>query len=223
MIEPLSLLTAFLLGLSGAGHCLVMCGGIAAGIGSQQQNAIRPIWFNTGRIMTYCLAGIFVASIGFWLKEQHQWLMYTLRSLAGVLLILMGLYVARWTLWLTRIEQLGQYIWKPIQPLVAPLIQSNSNLAAIKLGMLWGFLPCGLIYSTLSWVGANQTPLMGGLAMLFFGLGTLPAMLTSSYAAKTLLMMMRKNWIKQTSGGLLILYGLWTIASVWQHFMISAS
>lgn len=222
MIEPLSLITAFLLGLSGAGHCLVMCGGIAAGIGSQQSNTLRPIFFNLGRILTYCFAGLVVASVGFWLKDQHQWLMYGLRSIAGILLIFMGLYIARWLLWLTRLEQLGEYVWNPIKPMVAPLVRSQDNASAIKLGMLWGFLPCGLIYSTLTWVGANQEPLMGGIAMLFFGLGTLPAMLTSSFAAKALLSIMQKKWIKQASGLLLITYGAWTLFSVWKHFFISA-
>lgn len=221
MIEPLSILTAFLLGLSGSGHCLVMCGGIAAGIGSQQSNTLRPLLFNLGRILTYTFSGVLIASMGFWLKDQHIWLMYALRTIAGILLILMGLYIARWQLWLTRLEQLGQYIWNPIKPMIAPLMQSQNNLSAIKLGMLWGFLPCGLIYSTLTWVGANQAPLMGGIAMLFFGLGTLPAMLTSSFAAKALLSMMQKKWIKQASGLLLIGYGVWTLFSVWQHFFIN--
>lgn len=221
MIEPLSILTAFLLGLSGSGHCLVMCGGIAAGIGSQQSNTLRPILFNLGRIITYSLSGLLVASIGFWLKDQHQWLMYALRTIAGVLLILMGLYIARWQLWLTRLEQLGQYIWNPIKPMISPLMQSQNNASAIKLGMLWGFLPCGLIYSTLTWVAANQEPLMGGIAMLFFGIGTLPAMLTSSFAAKALLSIMQKRWIKQASGLLLIAYGIWTLFSVWRHFLIN--
>lgn len=221
MIEPLSILTAFLLGLSGSGHCLVMCGGIAAGIGSQQSNTLRPLLFNLGRIITYSLSGLLVASIGFWLKDQHQWLMYALRTIAGILLILMGLYIARWQLWLTRLEQLGEYIWNPIKPMIAPLMQSRNNVSAIKLGMLWGFLPCGLIYSTLTWVGANQEPIMGGIAMLFFGFGTLPAMLMSSFAAKALLSMMQKKWIKQASGLLLISYGIWTLFSVWQHFFIN--
>lgn len=222
MIEPLSLFTAFLLGLSGAGHCLVMCGGIAAGIGSQQAKASRALFFNFGRILTYSIAGLIVASVGFWLKDQHQWLMYALRTVAGILLIFMGLYIARWLLWLTRLEQLGEYVWSPIKPLVAPLMQSQDSLSAIKLGILWGFLPCGLIYSTLTWVGANQEPLMGAAAMLFFGLGTLPAMLTSSFAAQALLSIMQKKWIKQASGTLLIAYGMWTLFSVWQHFFISA-
>ncbi len=221
MIEPLSLVTAFLLGLSGAGHCLVMCGGIAAGIGSQQRQIIKPILFNLGRVLSYTCLGAFVASVGFWLKEQHILLMFTLRTLAAVLLILMGLYVARWLFWLTHLEQLGNYIWNPIKPIAAKLIKSHSHIATLQLGMLWGLLPCGLIYSTLTWVSANQQPAMGALAMFCFGLGTLPAMLTSSFAAQTLVLIMQKKWIKQLSGLLLIAYGIWTLFSVWQHFFIN--
>lgn len=222
MIEPLSFATALLLGLSGTGHCLVMCGGIAAGIGSQQSSWIKPILFNLGRIVSYSLLGLLVASVGFWLKEQHVFLMFLLRTLAGVLLIFMGLYIARWSLWLTHLEQFGRHIWQPISPIAAKLIKANSTLATLQLGMLWGLLPCGLIYSTLTWVGANQKPTMGAFAMFCFGLGTLPAMLTSSFAAQTLTGLMQKKWIKQLSGLLLIVYGIWTLLSVWQHFFINA-
>lgn len=216
MIEPLSLITALLLGLFGASHCLVMCGGIAASMGSrmQQQRFSGALVFNAGRICSYALAGALVGAAGLWLQSQHQWLMIALRSLAGVLLILMGLYIARWALWLTRLEQLGQGLWRHLQPLTRSLIGSHELIDRWLLGMLWGWLPCGLIYSTLSWVAANADPLNGALAMLAFGIGTLPAMLTGTLAASALMQLIQHTWLRRASGALLILYGSWTLVSV---------
>ncbi|MCD8521374.1 MAG: sulfite exporter TauE/SafE family protein [Saccharospirillaceae bacterium] len=217
MIEPLSLLTAFLLGLFGSSHCLVMCGGIAAAIGSNAgtQRIRVTLLFNTGRILSYSIAGLIVASAGLWLQSQHHWLMLLLRTLAALMLILMGLYIARWSLMLTRIEQLGQGIWKYLQPLTRCFMQSPRAIDRLWLGMLWGWLPCGLIYSTLSWVAANGQPLLGAAAMFAFGLGTLPALFASTLAANVLTPLLSDGRVRQIAGGLLIGFGLWTAASVW--------
>lgn len=225
MIEPLSLITALLLGLFGASHCLVMCGGIGAAVGSSSgQNTLtgrlgHTLAFNLGRISSYALAGAIVGLLGLWLQQQHQLLMLGLRSLAGVMLILMGLYIARWATWLTRIEQLGQVFWRHIQPKAGTLMQSQQLPQKFALGMLWGWLPCGLIYSTLSWVAANGDPAMGALAMLTFGLGTFPALFASSLAGATLTRIIRHQMARWSAGVLLISYGIWTILSVWLPFL----
>ncbi|ASP40296.1 cytochrome biogenesis protein [Bacterioplanes sanyensis] len=216
MTEPLSLLTAVLLGLFGASHCLVMCGGIAASMGTRMQHHrwLGALVFNGGRITSYAMAGALVGALGLWLQSQHQGFMVALRLFAGVLLILMGLYIARWATWLTRLEQLGQHLWRHLQPLTKPLLGSHELMDRWLLGMLWGWLPCGLIYSTLSWVAANGNPVDGAAAMLAFGLGTLPAMFTSTLAASALINLISKQWVRSLSGLLLIAYGAWTILGV---------
>lgn len=218
MNEPLSLLTALLIGLFGASHCLVMCGGIAAATGNSslpERRLASLLAFNGGRISSYAVAGLLVGAAGLWLQQLHDSLMLLLRSLAGVMLILMGLYVARWASWLTRIEQLGNYLWRFLQPQTGRLLQQSSLTARFGLGMLWGWLPCGLIYSTLSWVAANGDPLLGALTMATFGLGTLPALLAGGLAAATLSRWLNHQLTRQLAGLLLIGYGLWTVASVW--------
>lgn len=218
MIEPLSFVTALLMGLFGASHCLVMCGGIAATLGVRQSSVSSAIkstlLFNAGRISSYVLAGVLVSALGLWLQEQHQFFMLLLRALAGVLLILMGLYIARWATWLTRLEQLGQYLWRFLQPHASKRMAQTSALSRWTLGMIWGFLPCGLIYSTLSWVAANADPTAGAIAMLAFGLGTLPAMMATSLMANQLLSIINRAAVRQVSGGLLILYGGWTLWAI---------
>ncbi|MDO6683230.1 MULTISPECIES: sulfite exporter TauE/SafE family protein [unclassified Oceanobacter] len=217
MIEPLSLLTALLLGLFGSSHCLVMCGGIAAAIGtrSQQQPLLTALAFNSGRITSYAFAGLLVSLLGLWLQQLNDVLMLALRTLAAILLVLMGLYVARWASWLTRIEQVGQYLWQRLQPATRPLMTQYSISSRFRLGLLWGWLPCGLVYSTLSWVAANGDPLKGALTMFCFGLGTLPALFASGLAATSLSRLLSHSLSRIIAGLLLIGYGVWTAAAIW--------
>lgn len=219
MNEPLSLITALLLGLFGASHCLVMCGGIAAATGaaaSETHSKVATLLaFNIGRISSYSFAGLIVGFLGLWLQQLHDGLMLSLRSLAGIMLILMGLYVARWASWLTRIEQLGQGLWKRLQPSAGKLMAQSSLHSRVALGMLWGWLPCGLIYSTLSWVAANGDPLLGALTMGTFGLGTLPALFAGGLAAATLSRWLNHQLTRQLAGLSLIIFGLWTLVSIW--------
>ncbi len=219
MTEPLSLLTAFLLGLFGSSHCLVMCGGIAAAIGSRagKHRVSAALLFNSGRILSYAIAGTIVGALGLWLQSLNDSLMLALRTLAAVMLILMGLYVARWSSLLTHFEQLGNILWKRLQPLTGQMLKSSRVRDQFLLGMLWGWLPCGLIYSTLSWVAANGQPLTGALAMVAFGLGTLPALFAGTMAGSLLTPLLGNRHIRRLAGLLLMIYGLWTGWVVWFH------
>lgn len=217
MIEPLSLITAFLLGLMGASHCMVMCGGIAAAAStSSGKNSLAYlILFNLGRILSYSIAGLIVSILGLWLTDSHQLAQQILRSIAGILLILMGFYVARWWMLLTRLESAGQFIWKYLQPITRKLIPIKSSPQALALGLLWGWLPCGLIYSTLAWVAANGQPIWGAFTMFCFGLGTLPGILAAGLFASQLNRVVQNNYFRQVTGSLLIIYGIWTVMAIW--------
>jgi len=216
MIEPLSLSTAFLLGLLGASHCLVMCGGISAatGMANNGQRRIGYIFlFNGGRIASYTIAGALVSLLGLWLADSHQLAQQVLRLIAGIMLILMGLYVSRIWMLLTRFEAAGKVVWDKIQPLTRALLPVTTPLKALSLGLLWGWLPCGLIYSTLTWVAAYGDVTNGALAMLCFGLGTLPGMLSAGLMAQQLSKLIQNQKFRYIAGALLFLYGGWTIAA----------
>ena len=217
MTEPLSLLTALLLGLFGSSHCLVMCGGISAAIGARAgEHRVRAaLLFNTGRIFSYAIAGLIVSLAGLWLAQQNAIPMLVLRTIAAVMLILMGLYVARWSTVLTRFEQAGNLLWKRLQPLTVRFMQSPKVSDQLVLGMLWGWLPCGLVYSTLSWVAANGNPVMGPLSMLAFGAGTLPALFASTLAGTLVSDLLGNTHVRRFAGLLLIIYGIWTGWVVW--------
>jgi len=223
MTEPLSFLTALLLGLFGASHCLVMCGGIAAAAGqADPEHRIRgAVLFNFGRIFSYTIAGLIVGSLGLWLAELHTQIGTVLRTIAGIMLILMGLYVARFAMWLTRIEQIGKGVWALVQPHAQKRLGRSDPLSQLLLGIMWGWLPCGLIYSTLSWVAANGEPIGGALAMLGFGLGTLPAIFSASLASAFLMKLINRNYVRVIAGTLLIGYGVVTLISVWQPQLLT--
>jgi sulfite exporter TauE/SafE len=218
MIEPLSVITAFLLGLMGASHCLVMCGGIAAAAsssGSGKTDVSFLLLFNLGRILSYTCAGLIVSLLGLWLADSHQVAQQVLRSISGILLILMGFYVARWWMVLTRLESAGQFLWRYLQPFTRKLIPIKTRPQALALGLLWGWLPCGLIYSTLAWVAANAQPGMGALTMFCFGLGTLPGILAAGVFARQISGYVQHKNFRQLAGLLLMLYGSWTIFATW--------
>ncbi len=219
MTEPLSLLTALLLGLFGSSHCLVMCGGIAAAIGTRagDKRLQTMLMFNSGRLFSYTLLGLLVGSAGLWLSGLHDSLMLILRTLAALMLILMGLYIARWWMVLTRFEQLGKPLWNALQPLTRRFMSSASPLDQLWLGMLWGLLPCGLIYSTLAWVAANAEPLTGSAAMFAFGVGTLPALFAGTLAGNIIAPWLSHPQVRQLAAVLLIIFGAWTGAAVWFH------
>lgn len=213
-----SLLSAFLLGIMGSGHCLGMCGGISAALGLQQKH---PHFFlasyNLGRISTYTTLGAVAGLIGSQITDLAPLLGPWLRTVAGLLLITMGLYIAGWWMGLTKLEQLGSRLWRHIQPLSSTLLPVSNHWQALQLGLLWGLLPCGLVYSILSWALATASWQQSALLMLAFGLGTLPSMLISGYAGKRLLALLRQHRARAIAGLLMIALGLMTIVIPWQH------
>ena len=210
MIEPAQMASAFALGLAGAGHCLGMCGGIAAALNlGGERSAAVTIAYHGGRIASYTLLGALLGlaagsiDIGSWTLA--------LRYLAGLLLIGMGLYVADWWRGMMLLEKLGAHLWKPVQQLGSRWLPVRRWPQGFALGLCWGLMPCGLIYSSLAWAATAQDAAVSATMMLFFGLGTLPAMLTTSFGADRLQNFLRHRGLKQVIAALLIASGLWTL------------
>jgi sulfite exporter TauE/SafE len=209
--ESLSLTTAVFLGLLGSAHCLGMCGGIAATMAMGPQNTRIPnlIGYNMGRLISYALAGALVGSIGILVKDST--LAIVLRSIAGLLLITMGLYVAQWWKGLVHVEKLGNKLWSVIRPTASKLLPVKNVKQALLLGFFWGWLPCGLVYSTLIWAATAQDALQSSSLMLAFGIGTLPAMLTTGLLAKQVKTLLANRNVQHLAGLLIILFGFYTI------------
>lgn len=213
MTEALSLPTAFILGLLGGTHCLGMCGGIATTVSLSNPNGTKGfgllLGYNSGRILSYTLAGALLGSLS-WLVE-NQTIQLALRTFAGIMLICMGLYIAQWWQGLTRIEHAGGMIWKKISPLASKLLPVKNISQALLLGVLWGWLPCGLVYSTLIWASAASDWTLSAQLMAAFGLGTLPTMLLTGVLAQQVKLILQKQLTKYISGSVIILMGIYTI------------
>lgn len=225
MIELLPLLlSALVLGLLGGGHCLGMCGGLMAALtmaipAEQRSRRLQLlIAYNLGRILSYAAAGLLIGLAG-WAVANSPGAM-ALRVAAALLLICMGLYLAGWWSGLTRIEALGRGLWRHIQPLASRLMPVASVPKALLLGALWGWLPCGLVYSTLLWSASQGDALDSALLMLAFGIGTWPVLLATGLAAERLTALLRKRGVRMAGGVMVILFGLWTLPGPHQHWLM---
>lgn len=222
-LAPL-LVSALILGLLGGGHCLGMCGGLMGALTLailQEQRSRRfrlLLAYNLGRILSYATAGLLIELAG-WAVANSPAAMF-MRVLAGLLLISMGLYLAGWWSGLTHIESLGRGLWRYIQPVANRLLPVSSLPRALLLGTLWGWLPCGLVYSTLLWAASQGNALDSALLMLAFGLGTWPVLLATGLAAERVTALLRKRSVRVAGGLLVILFGIWTLPGPHQHWLM---
>lgn len=216
MIEATQASAAFLLGLSGAGHCLGMCGGIAAALnlGDHRSGAIT-FSYHGGRVASYTilggLLGLAAGSI-----DIAAWTI-TLRYIAGLLLIGMGLYIADWWRGMAVLERAGAKLWAPVQRLTSGMLPLRSWPQSFALGLCWGLIPCGLIYSSLALAATAQNAVTSALMMFLFGLGTLPAMLATSLGADKLQAFLRRRGLKLLIAVMLIASGAWTLYLTISH------
>jgi sulfite exporter TauE/SafE len=178
-----SIIAVFFVGLLGGVHCLGMCGSIVGILTAQlpKDGARWPfhLAYNSGRIASYTLAGLLVGSIGQagMLLRDVVPVQHLLFALSSLMLIALGLYLAGIWGMVRRIEIVGSLLWQRIQPLTRSLFPITSPARALLLGTLWGWLPCGLVYSVLVTALASGHAQSGALIMLAFGLGTLPNLL----------------------------------------------
>ncbi|MCF1427645.1 MAG: sulfite exporter TauE/SafE family protein [Shewanella sp.] len=218
-----SLSGALLVGLMGAGHCFGMCGGLVGALSGQipldpKRNQLAEILlyqfcYNGGRILSYTLAGMLCGALagGIGLLFSIDNYLIVLRLFAGVMMIFTGLYVARLWFGLVKVEAAGKWLWRFIQPLAQRFVPMRTPVQAIIAGILWGWLPCGLVYSMLTWSIASGNPLEGALIMAAFGVGTLPALISAGVATKNLALWLQSKAVRIISGLALIGMGIQTI------------
>jgi len=209
--------SAFIIGLLGAGHCIGMCGGITTMLTSaipQQHNSPQfklILSYNLGRILSYSVIGGIAGFTGSLAAKNIGMPIAGLRLLSGFFLILLGLYLGQWLMLLNKVEYLGKHLWKFLSPLSKNFIPVNSVKKALSLGALWGWLPCGLIYSTLTWSLASADGIQGALIMMSFGLGTLPALLTVSFGFISFKALITNVYFRKIMALGLIIYGIITL------------
>lgn len=208
-------LAVFLVGLLGGPHCLAMCGGIVGALTVAPPSGRRhwrlPLAYNLGRIASYALAGAVMGAVGRagLLLEGALPVQLTLYVLANLMLIALGLYLLGVPQGLTFLERGGQKIWARLQPLTRRFLPATSAARALPLGMLWGFLPCGMVYSVLTTALLTGSALRGAGLMLAFGLGTLPNLLAAGFLLRRFRDLVQGHTVRLAAGLLVAGFGVW--------------
>lgn len=219
---------ALAMGLLGNAHCLAMCGGIAAapsfsseGEGSR---ALRTLLQNAGRLASYSLAGAAAGAFGAgFAAAGGSDAMFGLRTLAALLLLAAGLQVGGWAAFSARLEALGGRLWRRLAPLARRARQSQTLAASFGFGLLWGWLPCGLVYSALVLASTSGSAPAGAATLLAFGAGTLPGTLLVAGLASRGFALLRGPASRRVAGASLAALGVWTFVAAASSWMQPAA
>jgi sulfite exporter TauE/SafE len=216
-----TLVTLFLVGLLGGTHCAGMCGGIVGALSLQAvpgRGAV-PIHlaYNLGRIASYTLAGALAGAIGYAFGDILP-IQRGLYLFASLMLVAMGLYLLGATQTLAFLEGAGQRLWRRIQPATRRFLPVRGAAQALPLGLLWGWLPCGLVYSALTTALATGSAGRGALAMLAFGLGTLPNLLLAGLLLTRFRRFAQAPTTRRISGVLVLAFGFYGLFNAWRLF-----
>jgi len=195
-MPELLFMTAFFAGLLGSTHCLGMCGGIAAALGGAARPAAARAWapllYNLGRIASYGIAGAVAGAVGVaasgLLPGVHagEYLRLATAAAVGLIGLNMAAGGAARARWLGAPERWGGALWRRFSPPLQRRLPRGPLLRPLGIGLLWGWLPCGLVYSALLAAAASGSAARGSATMCAFGLGTLPAMAGISYLGSRL-------------------------------------
>lgn len=220
MTETFTLFTALLAGLFGSLHCVGMCGGISSALslatdqqGSAWKKNLIVVTYNAGRISTYAFAGLLAGTIGTLMDQivPEDIAGIGFRAVTGMMMILIGAFLAFNLQWIEKITAWGLGFWRQISPFAGKLMPVKTLPSAYLLGLIWGWLPCGLVYAVLMTAWFSGDALQGTSIMLVFGLGTLPSMLTTGLAANWIQTKVQKQQLRLIAGISMILFGLWTL------------
>jgi sulfite exporter TauE/SafE len=223
LIDWLVLSAALLSGLLGGVHCAAMCGAIATSLSfgqkaaspaTQWMHALQP---NLGRVLGYTVAGALVGGFGHGLVAvaQRPELTIALRVGVGLLMIVVAVRLLDPTGRFNPLSTPANALWRRLQPLQRALLPADTLPKRIGIGLLWGWLPCGLSATLLATAWLQASALNGALTMLAFGLGTLPVMLPLTWSGARLGQRLQRGGLRNTAGVLVLLAGLVTIAAPW--------
>ena len=183
---------AFFAGLFGGVHCAAMCGGIVAACVSRRAKSgfqwQRALAYNIGRITSYAVAGAVAGALGHAgiALRGDSMTHHLLLGVAGSALIVIALYIAGYGRVVHVLEAAGAVVWRYIQPWSRVFLPADTVTRAMGLGLVWGWLPCGMVYAALMTAVASADALWGASIMLAFGVGTLPNLIAVALLADRL-------------------------------------
>jgi hypothetical protein len=210
------LAAVFLTGLLGGVHCMGMCGGIVAALSGPGGASRLPLQlsYNLGRIASYAAAGALAGAVGSagLLLNGVLPVQVALYVAANLVLIALGLYLAGASRVVALAERAGLVLWRRIQPLAKGLLPADTVPRALALGLLWGWIPCGLVYGILVTAVLSGDALTGAAVMLAFGAGTLPNLLLAGLAWRRLRGFAQARPVRLASGALVLGFGVYGLA-----------
>lgn len=223
---PLPLLAAFLAGIAGSVHCIAMCGGISAALGLMARRhgvpagkaALLAVGNQLGRVGSYALAGAACGAFGGLLVTLFDLepLILAVRIGGGCLLLAVAMRVLFGWQATAPLERLGARLWARLVPRLRTLPGQGFG-GAVLLGIGWGWMPCGLVYSMLVFAATTGSATRGALTMVLFGVGTWPLLLGSSLFSGQLAKLAVARGIHATAGVILMACGAATIAGAILH------
>ena len=228
-MTALNLVPVFLIGLLGSIHCVGMCGGIVAALSTSSPRPFplavvalsnappaavdalaRVLAYNGGRIASYALAGAIAGGLvggartlaGIAVLQQGGYL------LANLMLVALGLYLMNAWSGVARLEVLGKHLWRHVQPLTRRILPLDTPWKMLAAGALWGWLPCGLVYSMLFTAMLTGSTLGGASVMLAFGLGTLPMLLSLGLVGDRARLALQRPAVRRWCGVVVLGFGV---------------
>jgi sulfite exporter TauE/SafE len=224
---PALLVTAFLIGLAGGVHCVAMCGGIVAALNLHAStppaapkllgaNIGRQLAYSFGRIASYACAGAIAGGAGSLglLYDDVLPARILLLIVANALVIFLGLYLAGLGTVVLALERAGNLVWRGVTRLGARLAPAKTWPSALGVGLAWGWIPCGLVYSALATALVSGSALRGAAVMAAFGLGTLPNLFVAGVAAASLHRFLRARRTRLLAGLAVVVLGLVGLARI---------
>ena len=205
-------LAAFSMGLFGSPHCLGMCGGIVTAFGLSMQHVSESkkngliLTYHLGRLISYSLLGLIASLVG---VAIFQSIMSNSapRIVLGAVLVLIGLAMLGLPLF-NQLEKFGMRFWQSLAPLRKKVFPIDSFGKALFAGLLWGFLPCGLVYGALMMAIAGNNIATGAALMFVFGLGTMPMLIATQKTVGMLQSSIKNFRLRQINGVIMMLSGL---------------
>ena len=223
-LVEVALAAAFVGGLAGGVHCAGMCGGIVHALcgAPQRREGGRSLQFllayNAGRMASYAVAGALAGAVGQagLLTRAAPLLQPVLFALASLMLVALGLYLTGVLPMMSRIEAAGGWLWRRIQPWTRQLLPVTTLPRALGLGVLWGWLPCGMVYAVLLTALALGNWWQGAAVMSAFGLGTLPNLLGIGIFWKQADRLRRAGVARLCAGCLVTVFGIYSLIGLFQ-------
>jgi hypothetical protein len=211
-----------MVGFLGGVHCLGMCSGVVGTLSFNLRPEVQlSLWrmfpyqlaYNLGRVTSYALIGALFGWLGHTVTSLATFLpaQQALQIFAGAFMLALGLYVAGVWNGVVVVERLGSFIWKRLQPVVAKMTSVRTIPQAWLYGMVWGWLPCGLVYSMVIMAISAGGALQGAAVMIAFGLGTMPNLLLMGSFAFFFTRLSRNQRVRRVAGFLIMLMGAWQI------------